>query len=338
MRIVKYISIFVLLIAGILYLLRRQEPYAAMNGQTMGTYYNIKVRADNDDKLLHKSIKDELQKINEQMSVFDANSEISRINKAEANTWIDLSPEMSLVLKSAYQNYRKSGGTFDPTIGKLIDLWGFGASGMQKYPDETEIKDVLADSGFDKIVFSEDFRRLKKKNANVILNLSAIAKGYGVDRIAALLKEKGYRNFVVEIGGEVYAAGQKSAEAKGWKVGIIRPVGNYTENAHIALLRDMAVATSGDYRNFIYIDDKKFSHTISPQTGYPVQSRLISATVFNQSCMEADALTTAMMAMGETKALEFANRQGLAAILFVRNDDDSVSELRSKAAAKILGL
>jgi len=338
MRIFKYISIFFLTVAGIFYFFRTPTPYQTMNGQTMGTYYSIKVKTSRENNLLHKKIKDELERINAQMSVFDSNSEISAINREPAEKWIPLSKEMRYVLKSAYQNYRKSQGSFDPTIGKIIDLWGFGAAKTKKYPSEEAIKEVMATSGFDKVTFSTDFSRLKKKNDEVTLNLSAIAKGYGVDRIARLLKQEGYDDFVVEIGGEVYAAGQKSDKIKGWKVGVVRPEGNYTENAHIATLSDSAVATSGDYRNFIYIDDKKFSHTISPKTGYPAENNLISVTVFHKECMEADALATAMMAMGEQKAVEFANRQNLAAVMFVRNEDDSVSEILSLKAKKILGI
>lgn len=338
MRIFKYISIFFLIVAGIFYLLRTPNPYQVMVGQTMGTYYSIKVKTGDENKLLHKNIKEELEKINQHMSVFDNNSEISLINREAADKWIPLSEEMQKVLKNAYQTYRKSNGAFDPTIGKLIDLWGFGTIRPKRYPSEEDIAAVMAVSGFDKIIFSPDFTKLKKKNDDVTLNLSAIAKGYGVDRIADLLKQMGYNDFVVEIGGEVSASGQKSDKINGWKVGIVKPVDNYTENAHVVTLKDSSIATSGDYRNFVYIDDKKFSHTISPKTGYPAENNLISVTIFHKQCMEADALTTAMMAMGEKKAIDFANRYNLATILFVRNDDDTISEIVSEKAKKILGI
>lgn len=332
MRALKYISVVAVFVLLIVYFRKEPEPYQILSGQTMGTYYNIKIRTEAENLQLYNVVKNELSEINKQMSVFDPDSEISKINKAPANEWIDLSPEMSLVLKTAYQTFKKSGGTFDPTVGQLIDLWGFGIKKPRKIPADDVIAENLKLSGFNKISFNEDFSKLKKSNPQVAINLSAIAKGYGVDRVAQALKNAGYNDFVVEIGGEVAAFGQKSPDVKGWNVGIVKPTGNYSENAYIIPLKDTAIATSGNYRNYFYMDGKKFSHTISPKTGRPIESSLISVTVLAKNCMEADALTTAMMAMGDTKAIEFANRNKIAAVFFLHNQDDTLKTVISNKA------
>ena len=336
MRIFKYFFIFFVITALIVYLWQKRIPYQTITGQTMGTYYSVKIRTDKEDKKLYKKIQNELSEINLEMSVFDLNSEISNINSEPENIWIPLSEPMQKVLKNAYKIYKQSNGAFDPTVGKLIDLWGFGTSRQKKIPSDEDVKNLLAVSGFDKIKFNEDYSELKKANNDVAINLSAIAKGYGVDRIGELLEKSGYKDYVIEIGGEVRASGQKSEDVDGWNVGIIKPANNYTDNAFVVTIKDLSVATSGDYRNFFYIGDEKFSHTISPQTGHPVKSNLMSVTVFDKSCMIADGLATAMMVMGETKALNFANRNNIAAIFFVRDEDGNPISLLSKKAKNLL--
>ena len=337
MRIFKYISIFFLAAAAIFYIWHEPAPYQIMSGQTMGTYYSVKVKTGRENKLLHKNIKEELEAVNAEMSVFDNNSEISRINREPADKWIELSPPMQKVLQNAYTIYSQSNGAFDPTVGRLVDLWGFGTIRPKKAPSEEDIREVLKTSGFNKIRFTHDFDKIKKEHEETMINLSAIAKGYGVDRVAELLEKLGYHDYVVEIGGEVRAGGRKSDQVDGWNVGIIRPENDYTENAYVITLKNQTVATSGDYRNFIYVDDKKYSHTISPKNGYPVENNLISATVFHSSCMIADGMTTAMMAMGEKAALDYANRYNVAAVLFVRGEDNTVKPLLSERAKRLVG-
>lgn len=195
---------------------------------------------------------------------------------------------------------------------------------------------MLKYTGFDKLKFADGYSRVKKSNDNIYINLSAIAKGYGVDRIAKLLEDEGYTDFVVEIGGEVVARGSRSEEEKGWKIGVVKPA-ETPETAFVADLRNAAVATSGDYRNYYYKDGKKYSHTISPKSGYPVEHNLASVTVFDDNCMDADALATAAMSMGETKALKFAADNNLALVMFVREEDGSLKTLVSDKARKILG-
>lgn len=304
------------------------------SGETMGTYYSVKINSTHENNMLHSKIKAELKLINAQMSVFDTNSEVSHINKEEAGVWIDLSDDMAFLLKSAYEIYKKSDGYFDPTVGKLVDLWGFGVSQQNKTPTDEEIKDVLVYTGFDKLEFSKDFKRVKKKHSNVYLNLSALAKGYGVDRVAELLEKEGYNNYVVEIGGEVRAKGKRDDETNGWNIGVVNP--KTGENVYVITLKDFTVATSGDYRNFYYSGDKRFSHTISPKTGYPVENSLTSVSIFDKSCMVADAMATAFMAWGDKKALKYANDNDVAIVMFVKGPDDDLKVITSKKADKLI--
>lgn len=318
------------------YLAASGTNYQSFGGQTMGTWYSVKIRTSKEDKNLPQKISEYLEAFNRKMSVFDPESEISRINRAKAGEWIRLSPEMSAVMKDASRIWKLSGGAFDPTVGKLVGLWGFGAETPQKMPSAAEISEALKETGFDKLEFDDDCTRIKKKKDNIYINLSAIAKGYGVDRLSELLKEEGYTDFVIEIGGEVIARGNRSPKENGWKIGVAKPA-QTRENAFVVSLRDKAVATSGDYRNYYYKDGQKYSHTISPRSGYPVKHNLASVTVFGDSSMEADALATAAMVMGEKKALKFANDNNLAFILFVRRGDDSFETLLSEQAKKITG-
>lgn len=336
MRILKYISIFAAAAAAIFWLRLQQPSVFIVSGQTMGTYYGVKIR--NGNKAADQEIERTLAEVNAEMSVFDPDSEISRINKAPANQWLELSEPMQKVLQKAREVYRQSNGAFDPTVGRLIELWGFGTSGQKKRPDDKDIQMLLKTSGFDKIHFSPDGRKLKKANNEVMINLSAIAKGYGVDRIAERLEELGMNDYVIEIGGEVRAAGQKSPAADGWNIGIIKPEKHYAENAYIVTLKNGAVATSGSYRNFFEEGGKRFSHTISPQTGYPVESNMVSVTVFHPSCMTADALATALMAMGEEKARQFVQKHRLDAIFFIRGENGNISPILTDGAKIITGV
>lgn len=337
MRLLKYFSILIAIIALVFYLGKKTNRYQTMNGETMGTYYSIKIKTDRENNLLHNVVKAELERINNQMSVFDPTSELSLINQFSEKEWIEMSPELSDVMKTSHNIYQISNGNFDPTVGKLIDLWGFGVSSPKKIPTPEEISTVLKYSNFNQLKFSNNFQKIKKNNPHTYINLSAIAKGYGVDRISKLLSKAGYNDYIIEIGGEVVAKGRRDEQTDGWNVGVSKPSENGIENAYIVTLKDYAVATSGDYRNFLVFNDKRYSHTISPKTGYPVEHNLASVTVFHKKCMSADAYATALMSMGENKALNFANNNNLAVILFVRDNDNNIKAIISNEAKKIIG-
>ena len=338
MRLFKYISILVVISLGTYLLFFRENPYQEISGRAFGTYYNVKIKTERKNRLLTSRIKEELEKINTEMSVFEPGSEINSINEAGAHQAINLSDNMSTLMRSADEIYRLTDGNFDPTVGQLVDLWGFGAGRHSDLPSDEQIKNTLKNTGFNKLSFANNYKILQKANADIIINLSAIAKGYAVDRLSAILKNAGYKDYIVDIGGEIYASGEREEGTSGWNVGIASPnLGNNTEeNAAVIRLHNMAVATSGDYRNYYYKNNKRYSHTISPQTGYPVEHNLASATVFDDNCMRADALATAFMAMGEEKGLKFANRNKIAVVFFTRNEYNETQMITSNEAKKLL--
>lgn len=177
MRLFKYISILAVTALGAYFLFFRDNPYQEISGRTFGTYYNVKIRTEHKNRLLLQKIKNELEQINAEMSVFEPGSEINNINDAAAGQPIDLSDNMSDVMRSAREVYRLTEGSFDPTVGQLVDLWGFGAGRHADIPTDEQIKETLKTVGFNKLSFSDNYKTLQKNNRSLMLNLSAIAKG-----------------------------------------------------------------------------------------------------------------------------------------------------------------
>ena len=210
-------------------------------------------------------------------------------------------PYLLPVLQQSKVVFDNTDGAFDPTVGPLVNIWGFGPSGPE-LKDSVDIKNLLATVGFSKIEF--DQKQLRKKVSGIYLDFSAIAKGYGSDVVADYLKSKGIVNYLVEIGGELVANGVNE-KGELWKVGVNRPEesANASDLISIIALQNRGMATSGNYRNYYVRDSVKISHTINPATGYPVNHTLLSATVLAENCMTADAYATAMMVMGKDKAI-----------------------------------
>ncbi len=315
MRFVRYISIFILIGAAVFFIYRYSPHYQIIKGEIFGTYYTVKIKTDNKNPQLKTLIEKRLQEINASQSVFLNDSEISLINQAKSGKKIKLSEDMRTVLRAADKVYRQTKGAFDPSLGKLIELWGFGAD-KKITPDDKEVKKALQAVGFSKFKFTQDYQYITKSRNDLFLNLSGIAKGYGVDEIAALLEREGYKDFIVEIGGEIKTKGYRSDGREAWVVGINKPSASSYENIMAISLSNMAVATSGNYRNFYESNGKVFGHTISSKTGYPVETDVLSASVFDTSCMMADAYATAMVVLGVEKALDFADKHNLKAVLY----------------------
>lgn len=336
MRIFKLISILLVLgVAGI-YVYENKSGPQTFEGNIFGTSYRIKVKTPEKDSSLSDKIKTVLNRVNTRMSVFESESEISKINRAGTETVV-LSPEMSYLLYHAEEVFRKSGGAFDPTVGKLVSLWGFGPEHPQRIPDAKEIDEALKYAGFDKLMFNKDYTKLRKKFPQTELNLSAIAKGYAVDEVARLLEENGYKDYMIEIGGEIKTAGTKDDRGNLWNIGLAVPEKNSRNNLMVLELTDVGIATSGDYRNFFQKDGKKYAHTILPQTGRPAENDLASATVFHDSCMLADAYATAIMALGGQKGMLFAEEQNLPVILIIRGANGQMDIKWSSSARKLIG-
>lgn len=334
----KFLSFFVfliVLIAGLLFVRQDKTEYQTLRGYIFGTYYAVKVRTDKPIDSFAQIVDAEFDKVNVHLSVFEKNSEINQLNQANAFQKQKVSPELYLLLEASKKVYEQSGGMFDPTVGPLIELWGFGVNKEHLVPENAKIKKTLASVGFDKIELLPNYEVMKTA-PNLTLNLSAIAKGYAVDRVAKALADKGYADFLVDIGGEIYASGARNDREPGWNVGIAVPAEKEYENSFAVVVYNMAVATSGNYRNFYYINGQKYAHTLSPKTGYPVSSNLLSVSVFADNCMIADAYATAIMVMGEKEGLRFAEKYQIPVIMFVGEQPETAKVLYSAAAKNLM--
>ncbi len=289
----------------------------------MGTVYHVKLVTSG--KVETAPLKSELDRLlkdlNRSMSTYDPQSEISRFNGAKTDQPVAVSDDFATVMRISQKIYNLTQGAWDGTVAPLINLWGFGPKGqLTQVPSAEAIEAGQEVVGFHHIEL-QDGRLLVKKIPKVTLSLASIAKGYGVDRLAGVLIQKGYTDFLVEIGGEVYAQGHNAA-GDPWRVGINRPDpgGRLDAVYRVVRLSQTALATSGDYRQFYEIDGKRYSHIIDPKTGYPVQNGVVSASVVAGNCALADGLATALMVMGPEKGLALINSlENVDALIVVRD-------------------
>ena len=308
----------------------------ALAGRTMGTTYAVKVVTGYFGSVsgLQEQIDRRLHEINQSMSPYLKDSEISRFNRLqEVGTEFPISVDFLRVMQLAARIYELSEGAWDGTVNPLVDLWGFGRAGRrdQRPPAET-VAALLDDIGFKKIEI-RDSGALVKRQATVTLDLSSIAKGYGVDQVAEVLRQAGFTDFLVEIGGEVYAAGVRT-DGRPWRVGINRPKtdARFDEVYKVVTLQNQAFATSGDYRNFFVENGVRYSHIIDPQTGYPVAHGVVSVSILADHCALADGLATAVMVMGAEKGLSLINRlDRVHGLIIVELPDGTLMDHPSKA-------
>ncbi|RAI94995.1 FAD:protein FMN transferase [Algoriphagus yeomjeoni] len=286
-----------------------------LSGNTMGTTYNV-TYLDEESRDLQASIDSLLIVFNQSLSTYIPDSELSQFNLGDT---LDFNlPYLLPVLEASQKVYENTNGAFDPTVGPLVNIWGFGPSGPE-LKDSVDIKNLLTTVGFSKIEFDQE--QLRKKVPGIYLDFSAIAKGYGSDVVAEFLKNKGVSNYLVEIGGELVANGTNE-KGELWKVGVNRPEesANASDLISIIALQDRGMATSGNYRNFYVRDSVKISHTINPATGYPVNHTLLSATVLAKDCMTADAYATAMMVMGVDRAIQLDSTLNQIEVFLIYDD------------------
>ena len=319
------------------------EQLSGWSGMTMGTTYQVKIvqksPADDELEALKSIVDSALTEVNHQMSTYDPASEISQFNQFKDTTAFRVSTGFVTVVKKALDVYESSGKDFDITVAPLVNLWGFGVTGDRiEPPAQTKISSILKNVGSEYLL-TEGNHFIKKKIPDLQVDLSAIAKGYGVDVVAGVLRKKNYENFMVEIGGEVYASGNKT-NGELWKIGIDSP------NLHslpgqkiqaVLSLKNIAVATSGDYRNYFEYNGKLYSHTINPKSGYPVTHNLASVTVIAPNCMQADALATAIMVMGGEKGMDYIEKTDNAEAYFIsRKNNDTYETVQSSGFKKYL--
>ncbi|WP_415891332.1 FAD:protein FMN transferase [Neptuniibacter sp. SY11_33] len=295
-------------------------------GLTMGTTYTVKWVPVQDQPSINSTVFNQaLLKVNQAMSTYIEDSELSLINKLPEGSSVELSNGLAFLLSKSIDISNLSSGAFDVTVGPLVNLWGFGPDGrIIKAPSQIQIQQVQQEIGYNYLELNGQM--LTKDKASYI-DLSAIAKGYGVDVLASLLEERGIDSYLVEIGGELRAKGLKPDGGE-WKIAIESPTAGFDRSVQrIIAVKDVGIATSGDYRNYFEENGVRFSHTIDPSTGSPITHRLASVTVLMPSCAEADAYATAMMVMGEEKAQIFAHENGIEAFFIIKTESGFVEKM-----------
>ncbi len=293
-RLLWQIPFLILLIVGTVLIIRQQHamPYQKCAGSVFGTTYHITYQYDDD---LQSEIVAKMQEVDNSLSMFNKESVISRVNNNQH-------PKLTRMFLEVFQQAQKisedTEGAFDITVGPLVNAWGFGFK-HEQLPDKHAVDSLMDIIGYQKVRCNGN--QIIKSDPRIVLDCSAIAKGYGVDVIARLLSEKGISNYMVEIGGEVVTRGISEKRVP-WKIGVTKPtddpLAEGNELQTVLNVTDKAMATSGNYRNFYYKGKRKYAHTINPKTGYPVQHNILSATVLTSTCMRADAYATSFMVMG----------------------------------------
>ena len=293
-----------------------------IQGLTMGTSFSMKwvSVSDTEVEAIRKEAGRLLSDINQKMSTYIEDSELSRLNRTPAAEPFVVSAELMQVLAEAQRISRLTDGAFDVTVGPLVNAWGFGPEGRITHaPADTQIDALKARVGYGFVQLDEPSHQVIREGDQYI-DLSAIAKGYGVDALAELLEARGIENYLVEIGGELRAKGHKPDKAP-WKLAIETPRAGERAVQEIISITSGAVATSGDYRNYFEENGVRFSHTIDPRTARPIRHRLASVTVIRPTCAEADALATALMVMGEEEGYNFAIEHEIDAFFLVKSGD-----------------
>lgn len=291
------------------------------NGATMGTTYSVKVSVDSDVPQKEKQLAEEIQtaliEFNQSMSTYIEDSELSLINKASKDEWLPLSDSLATVLDMSAAIFIQSNGAFDVTVGPLVNLWGFGPESITHVPSDPDIEKVKRRIGMRLI---QRKGQSLKKLGDVYIDLSAVAKGYATDVIAELLESHNIYDYMVEIGGELKIRGN-STKGKTWTIGIEKPSLGHTGALQKLTGDNIAIATSGDYRNYYERGGVRISHTIDPVTGKPINHKLVSVTVVTESGGYADAYATALNVLGPEKGLDLAEQQKLAAFFIIRDGE-----------------
>ena len=293
-----------LLVVGTILIIRQQHsmPYRKTSDFIFGTTYHVTYQCDSD---LTQSIKAELLKVDASLSPFNKESVITAVNE---NQDVQLDDMFKEVFNLAMDISKDTDGAFDITVAPLVNAWGFGfKNGSQ--PSSHQVDSLLQLVGYEKVSMVNG--KVTKQDPRIMLDCSAIAKGYGTDRVARLLRSRGIQNYMVEIGGEVVTSGVNPDRVP-WKIGVTKPTDDSLNIGHelqtVLNVTDKAMATSGNYRNYYFKGGKKFAHTVDPKTGYPVQHSILSATVLSKSCAVADAYATSFMVMGFDKARQVLER------------------------------
>ncbi|MDZ4715097.1 MAG: FAD:protein FMN transferase [Cytophagales bacterium] len=297
-----------------------------LEGKTMGTTYHI-TYFDEHGRNFQFAVDSLLEVVNQSINTYDPSSEISQFNRARRSFVFRL-PYFLPPLKKSLQVVAGSHGAYDPTVGPLVNAWGFGAEKILR-PDTAAILDIRPYVGFEKISFNND--SIWKSDPRVQVDFGAIGQGYGADVIADFFRSQLIGNFFIELGGEGVASGKNLRENRSWEIGILDPHSDFPEQSLMAtaMLNDIGYSTSGNYFNFREVDGRKYAHTIDPVSGFPIQRELLSATVFASDCSTADAWATAFMAMGHVQGIELLKDHPELMVYFIYSDPEGVKTFTS---------
>ena len=322
------------MVAGVWFYRRNlvSEPIK-IEGETMATTYHI-TYFDQDKRDFKISVDSILALVNKSINNYDPESEVSRFNKSQTSLKFRL-PYFLPALKKSREVVSGSQGAFDPTVMPLVNAWGFGPAKRIR-PDSTKIDSLKSLVGFEKIQFNSD--SVWKTELRTQLDFGGIGQGYGADVVSDFLKSKGVKNFLMELGGEGMACGRNIKSDKPWELGILDPNStpeNQFFKAYVSL-ENKSFTTSGNYFNFRVVDGKKYSHTIDPETGYPVQREILSASVFAADAITADAWATAFMVMGHERALEVLKKHTELDAFLIYSAKDSIASFATEGISPYL--
>ncbi len=311
-----------------------------IRGTAMGTEWSVKVVTAGPDvgtkQTVRRLTEGQLELVNARMSHYRDSSEVSRFNASFETTPFLVSPETADVVRHALEIGAITGGALDVTVAPLVDAWGFGPRGEPlEVPSETDVERLLATTGLDLLRLDPAVPAISKRIPELRIDLSAVAKGYTVDLVAEVLLGVGFKDLMVEIGGEIRVHGH-NLDGDPWRLAVERPDTTERSFQTVLSLSQGSLATSGDYRLFREIEGRRISHIIDPRSGRPVEHRLASVSVVDDLCVRADAFATALMVLGPNEGLRLAEELGLAVFFLVRGEDGHVIEMASSAFRGLL--
>ena len=322
-------KIFLLLLAVILFSCSavKETQTIKYEGFVFGTTYHITI-LDDQNINFQKSIDSLFFLVNKSLSTYISTSDVSKINNGDSTVIVD---ELFVeVFQKSKRIFKETDGYFDPTVGNLVNAWGFGPKEAKKEMDSIEVRKMMQFVGLDNVELKQN--KILKEFKEIYLDFNSIAKGFGIDVVGRFIESKQVQNYMVEIGGEIRAKG-KNNEGNFWKVAIEKPNTDGSQSFQTAIqLKNESMATSGNYRKFRITEaGKKYVHTVNPKTGFATESNLLSASVIAASdCADVDAYATAFMAMGFEKTKEFLkNNNSIKVILIYLKNDNSINEFRN---------
>lgn len=308
-----------------------EHAYHAINGYAMGTTWSVKYEGpieEQSQKEIRSQLDASLEHLENKMSTWRDDTEISRFNRSDSTNWVEVSLEVIAVVEQAQQLSRESGGAFDITTYPLIRAWGFGGGEPpNELPDGESVRALLSSVGYSLLETRTEPPALRKLNPKTQIDLSALAKGYAVDALAKVLEDRECTNYLVEIGGELRGRGLRE-KGGAWRVGIEDPIVGESHVGDVAELGAGALASSGDYRNNLPIAGKRYAHIVDPKSGWPLLQRGVAVSVLADNCMEADAWATALTVIGRTNGIQLANTSGLA-VMFRYREQGSIAVTQS---------